>query len=719
MKKKEPIVDAISLLSNLESGAEESPYSGMLRLMCDNVPDLLWAKDLEKRFLFVNKAICEKLLCAEDTNEPIGKNDMFFARRERERHAGNPGWHTFGEICRDSDTVVMESGKAGRFDEFGNVRGEFLFLDVYKAPFRDREGRIIGTVGCGRVVTDERRMVEALQEREEEYRRIVDEAASVIMKVDLSGRILFMNKFGLNLFGYTMEEIYRRPVVDTILPRIDSTGKEMAPYIREILEDPEKRDYHHTLEEAVGKGGERIYLSWSNRPVFDSQGHCYGYLSIGNDVSDYKIREQDLLQAKEKAEAAQIQKDLFLRTVSHELRTPLSGMITLVEALSEGLGKWSGDEVFREGLRGELELLKDTGETLLSLVEELTLFSRREDELLPDPVYSEFSLSRQLVDPVRRLMEPLARAAGLLFSVEIEPGIPDRLVSDPLKIRQVLLNLLGNAIKYTDSGSVQLKVEQPYPLFPEEENVTLLFKVVDTGTGIPEDIQETIFDFFTRSTLGNQRSRVGSGLGLAISKNIVEALGGGIKLEETCESGSAFSFQLDLPFPGRCLPPGDPSGEKSSWSGNWELQCLKRLAPRLLLADANKLHRLTLAWALKDAGCQVTEAKSREELDRLLEDVKREDVKEDIKKGGQLPELLLLDTSLADPSFLEGAQGGALDGSPDGTASIPLLGLSDWIKPEKQQELLNQGYRDILIKPVSRRLLYRTVAKLLGCQPHS
>lgn len=144
----------------------------MVRLMCDNVPDLIWAKDLYKKFLFVNKAMCQKLLGAVDTNEPIDKTDIFFAERERRAHPENTHWHTFGEICADSDAVVMATKKSERFEEFGNVQGQFLCLDVYKAPFWDEQGRIIGTVGCGRIVTEEKKMarereqaVQALQQR--------------------------------------------------------------------------------------------------------------------------------------------------------------------------------------------------------------------------------------------------------------------------------------------------------------------------------------------------------------------------------------------------------------------------------------------------------------------------------------------------------------------------------------------------------------------------
>ena len=137
------------------SECQARELASLMRLMCDNVPDLIWAKDVDQRYLFANRAMCEKLLGAVDTAEPLGRTDMFFAERERASHPDDPTWHTFGEMCRDSDTVVMASATAQRFDEAGNVRGRHLDLDVYKAPFLATGGTMIGTVGCGRDVTAE------------------------------------------------------------------------------------------------------------------------------------------------------------------------------------------------------------------------------------------------------------------------------------------------------------------------------------------------------------------------------------------------------------------------------------------------------------------------------------------------------------------------------------------------------------------------------------
>ncbi len=181
----------------------------LLRLMCDNVPDLIWAKDMAQRYIFVNRAMCEKLLGAVDTDEPVGRDDMFFAGRERTAHADRPDWHTFGELCRETDTIVMESGQAGRIDEYGNVKGEFLFLDVSKAPFRDERGEMIGTVGCGRDVTEVKRLEQERLLAEGEVRRLNERLEHLV--AERTAELQQANR-DLTSFCYAISHELRGPI---------------------------------------------------------------------------------------------------------------------------------------------------------------------------------------------------------------------------------------------------------------------------------------------------------------------------------------------------------------------------------------------------------------------------------------------------------------------------------------------------------------------------
>jgi PAS domain S-box-containing protein len=139
--------------------------SELLKLLTQNLPDMLWVKDLQGAYIYVNQAICDGLLMAEDIDEPIGKNDLFFALRERELHREDPNWHTFGELCQDSDLQVVENACSMKFEEYGNVKGKLLYLEVNKAPFRNKNGEIVGTVGTGRDITQLKKIQLDLEEK--------------------------------------------------------------------------------------------------------------------------------------------------------------------------------------------------------------------------------------------------------------------------------------------------------------------------------------------------------------------------------------------------------------------------------------------------------------------------------------------------------------------------------------------------------------------------
>ncbi len=138
--------------------------SELLSLLTKHLPDMLWVKDLDGKYIYVNQAICDGLLMAKDTQEPIGKDDVFFALRERETHKDKPDWHTFGELCFNSDQDVIDNNKAMKFEEWGNVKGKLMYLEVYKAPFYDKDGNIVGTVGAGRDITEMKKVQTDLEE---------------------------------------------------------------------------------------------------------------------------------------------------------------------------------------------------------------------------------------------------------------------------------------------------------------------------------------------------------------------------------------------------------------------------------------------------------------------------------------------------------------------------------------------------------------------------
>lgn len=270
--------------------------SEMLRLMCDNVPDLIWAKDLEKRYIFVNKAVCRNLLNAADTDEPIGKTDVFFAEREKKRHPNNPQWHTFGEICRDTDAITMDAGTPQRFDEYGNVQGKFLFLDVHKAPFLDENGKIIGTVGSARDVTAAKEMENRLKESEDRLKNILQNMPVMMDAFDENGVAVMWNHECEMTTGYCAEEIIGNPkAIDLLIPD--------PSYRKKKMEELFKKDgnYRNWEWEITCKDGTRKIISWSNISKEYPINGLAGW-GIGIDVTDRKATEKAVENAKKQWE---------------------------------------------------------------------------------------------------------------------------------------------------------------------------------------------------------------------------------------------------------------------------------------------------------------------------------------------------------------------------------------------------------------------------------
>ena len=259
----------------------------LLRLTCDNVPDLIWSKDLEGRFLFVNQTMCDKLIMCDSPDKALGKTDMFFA--EQQRKSGYE--HTFGESCVDSDSIIKGTKVRGRFLEDGLVSNKYLALDVHKAPFLNKDGEMIGTVGCGRDVTKERETEKALWKSEERYRSLVESTDDSIYLVAEDLTYLFMNRSHLSKYGGKREKVIGRNYADF---HSENETRDFANRVQTIFDTGRSLSYEYQSERNGG------YYLRSLNPVKNSGGETKAVTVVSRDVTERKRAEEKMRESEHK-----------------------------------------------------------------------------------------------------------------------------------------------------------------------------------------------------------------------------------------------------------------------------------------------------------------------------------------------------------------------------------------------------------------------------------
>jgi diguanylate cyclase (GGDEF)-like protein/PAS domain S-box-containing protein len=256
--------------------------ANMLRMLCDNVPDLIWAKDLNNRYMFANKAMCEQLLCTTDTSEPLGKDDMFFAARVRAEQPDNPEWHTFGEMCRDSDPVTLQNGKPSQFDEFGNVRGQFLFLDVHKAPFVNESGAVVGVVGSARNVTQQKEVEERLKLAS----LVLEHSSEALMVTDANDLIVEVNPAFTAMTGYRRDEALGKT------PALLASGQHGPEFYR-TMRAALQADGHWQGEICNRRKDGAAYSEWlAISTLYAGDGAVHRRVALFSDVTEKKRRDE-------------------------------------------------------------------------------------------------------------------------------------------------------------------------------------------------------------------------------------------------------------------------------------------------------------------------------------------------------------------------------------------------------------------------------------------
>jgi PAS domain S-box-containing protein len=364
------------------------------------------------------------------------------------------------------------------------------------------------------------RMAQALQKTEASYRGIVEDQVDLICRYRVDGKLTFVNSAYAQAFGRKRNELLGQPFP------LYSPGAAIAnePY---------------TFEREVDlANGRHCWFMWTQRPIKDEAGSTLEFQAVGHDITLRKDAEAALLHAKEAAEAADRAKTEFLAIVSHEIRTPINGVIGFAQILA--------DSPLSPEQREQVAIIRSSGEALEKLIADILDLSKIEAnkiELESVP----FGLHKCIEDVVA-FFQPRARAAGLSLTANVDSDVPVIVNSDEARLRQILTNLVANALKFTERGRVTVHVScmrgEPVGMSESRRTLRLFFAVSDTGIGIASEKISRLFKPFSQVDSSPERRRSGTGLGLIISKRLCELMGGSISVDSKPGEGTTFRFSV-------------------------------------------------------------------------------------------------------------------------------------------------------------------------------
>ncbi len=449
------------------------------------------------------------------------------------------------------------------------------WFEVTGFPFQSADNQQ-GVIYIFHDIAQRKRAEAEIQRQKQYFEGIFQNSPVAIVTLDLNGLIVACNPAFERLFGYEQ--------VDVIGGKLDNliTSPELRENALDFTRRVKRGEVIHTVAKRITRSGELIDVEIFGVPVIVN-GEELGILSLYHNITE-------LVRARQKAEEADLAKSEFLANMSHEIRTPLNGVI--------GMLNLSLDTELTPEQRDYLSAALDSAESLVNLIDDILDLSKIEAGKMELEV-TDFNL-RKIVENVVSTLAQKAYSKGLELICMVEPEVPTLLRGDPNRLRQVLTNLVGNAVKFTEHGEVTIKVR---PVAETSTQTTLAFYVQDTGIGIPPERQATIFNRFTQADMSTTRKYGGTGLGLAISTQLVELMGGKISVLSEPGKGSTFSFSAI--FQKQDIQEAPPP---------LLLQRTKNL--NVLVADRNPNVRMNISTHLKYYGCQVSEAADR--ADTLL-----------------------------------------------------------------------------------------------------
>ncbi|MFO1487523.1 MAG: PAS domain S-box protein [Verrucomicrobiota bacterium] len=626
-----------------------------LRAILNAEPECVKLMDEECRIIDMNPAGLA-MVEADSLDEVVGKPACLLLAKE------------FREDFFALNKRAFDGHSGGMEYEVVGLKGTRRWLETRVTPLRDESGAISASLSVTRDITDRKQAERALKDSEARYRLLLDKAPAPIF-VQTNHRFAYVNDAMLKLLGASNRlQLLGEMVVDFVAPEF---REEVIERMR--LVNNERQAVPLRQMKYIRLDGWTVDIELLGVPT-EYNGHR-GSLVFVQDISERKRHEAHLLEAKAAAEAGSAAKSEFLAMMSHEIRTPMNGVLGMANLLL--------DTELNAKQRRFVEILRDSGSDLLVIINDILDFSKIEaGKLTFEPLPVDL---RALLEEVADLLSTKARKKKIELLLRLSPGTPLGIVTDRVRLRQILLNLTDNAIKFTEHGHVLLEVNC---LAHSPAEAMIRFAITDTGMGIPKDKQGRMFQKFTQADSSTTRKFGGTGLGLAICKQLVEMMGGTIGLNSEPDHGSTFWF--NIPF---AIAPEvasfDPKPERIQ-------------SRRLLIVDDNAVHRellreLLTAWHLETD----TAADGPGALTKLRE----------AAEAGKP-----FDTALVD-HLLPDMNGAALARSIRAEAALQtmrLIAISSEVLDEEDPFIRAAGFERCLVKPMHARKLFNTLARKSG-----
>ncbi|MFI7586395.1 PAS domain S-box protein [Spongisporangium articulatum] len=538
--------------------------------------------DLEGRISIFNKG-AEHLL-GYTAEEMLGTT-RYLDYHPAEQYEARAAYIT--AAVKDGADPTMPDGTDVLNCEWTAIRkdGELVTVRTVISPMRDANGEYSGSLAIMTDVTEQRRAEEERDRHAEMLRAVIENNQSEIFVLDMENRFMLVNRAYERTFGVIEAELLGRDAAELVSPELATTWAEQT---RVALRD----GFFREQQEADLPTGRRIY-DVIKVPLYDATGNPYGICGLALDVTERVTAERAMTDARDQALAANTAKSAFLATMSHEIRTPLNAIIGITGLLL--------DSRLDEEQQELLTTMRGSGDQLLALINDILDFSKIEA--------GELDLERRpfdLRDVVEETVAQFSGTAGALELIcDVDGDLPTTMIGDLTRIRQVLTNLIGNAVKFTSEGEVLVRVHraraEDSPQDASGPGVTLTFEVKDTGIGIPADSLDRLFQSFSQVDASTTRTYGGTGLGLAISRALVTAMGGRIWVESTPGAGSTFRFTARLGL--------DDAGRSALARPAPEVVALRATleGARVLIVDDNATNRRILRLQLERVGMACTD----------------------------------------------------------------------------------------------------------------